>query len=222
MRIPLARSVRALAAGLTLLAAAATGCAYYNTFYLAKRYYGEGQRAQEKSTSDAPTPEASAKYDAAVRQCNKVLSDYANSKWADDAAYLLGASLYGKGEYRDAIKQLQGFRAQYPKSPFAPDARFVEGLAHYRLKEYPQADSILHDVDAANPKFARRWALCYYAGESKAAEKQLAEAVAWYGRAAEAGDRRRDRAMALRRMGDAYVVAQRADSAEIEIGRAHV
>ncbi len=220
MRIPLARSARALAAGLILLAVAAVGCAYYNTFYLAKRYYGEGQRAQEKSTSDSPTPEAAAKYDAAARQCNKVLTEYAKSKWADDAAYLLGASLYGKGEYRDAIKQLQSFRAQYPKSPFAPEARFVEGLAHHRLKEYPQADSILSEVDAAYPKFPRRWALYYYAGESKAAEKRYAEAIAWYGRALDAGDRRRDRAAALRRMGDALVRAGRADSAYVVYDRA--
>ena len=220
MHMPLARSARALAAGLILLAVTAAGCAYYNTFYLAKRYYAEGQRAQDKSASDVPTPEAATKYDSAIRQCQKVLTEYGDSKWADDAAYLLGASLYGKGEYRDALKQLQTFRTKYPKSPFAPEARFMEGLANYRLKQYPQADSILQEVDAANPKFARGWALCYYAGESKAAEKRYAEAVAWYVRAAKAGDRRRDRATALRRMGDAFIEAQHADSAEVAYGRA--
>jgi TolA-binding protein len=220
MHMSLAPSARALAAGLILLAVTATGCAYYNTFYLAKRYYGEGQRAQEKSASDSPTPEAATKYDSAVRQCQKMLAEYADSKWADDAAYLLGASLYGKGEYRDALKQLQAFRAKYSNSPFAPEARFMEGLAHYRLKDYPQADSILQEVEAANPKFPRRWALCYYAGESRAAEKQYAAAVAWYERAAAVGERRRDRATALRRMGDAHIQAQHADSAEIAYGRA--
>ncbi len=220
MSRPLVRPARVLAAGVILLAVAASGCAYYNTFYLAKRYYNEGQKAQEKATTDAPTPEAVGKYEAAVRQCNKVLTDYADSKWADDAAYLLGASLYGKGEYRDALKQLQTFRAKYPKSPFISQARFVEGLAHYRMKEYPQADSILQEVDTTYAKFPKRWALCYYAGESRAAEKDYRGAVWWYSRASEVGERHQDRAGALRRMGDALIAANRPDTAAVVYDRA--
>ncbi len=220
MSNPLARPARALAAGVILLALAASGCAYYNTFYLAKRYYNEGQKAQEKSTTDAPTPEAVAKYDAAVRQCNKVLTDYSDSKWADDAAYLLGASLYGKGEYRDALKQVQTFREKYPKSPFLSQAQFIEGLAHYRMKDYPQADSILHAVDSTYAKFPKRWALCYYAGESRAAEKDYRGAVWWYERASEVGERHQDRAAAFRRMGDALIAADRPDTAAVVYDRA--
>ena len=80
--------------GLILLVAA-SGCAYYNTFYLARKYYREGVRAQERSLTDEPSPEAATKYDLVIRQCTKLLTDYPKSKWVDDASYMLGAALYG-------------------------------------------------------------------------------------------------------------------------------
>jgi len=70
-----------------LLLVTFTGCAYYNTFYLAKRYYRDGQKAQERSALDTPAPEAAAKYDGVIRQCAKILVDYPKSKWVDDALY---------------------------------------------------------------------------------------------------------------------------------------
>lgn len=142
--------------GLVLLVASA-GCAYYNTFYLAKKYYREGTKAQEKSLTDAPTPEAAIKFDLVIRQCNKVLTEYSKSKYVDDASYLLGAALYGKGDYDNAIEKLADFQTKFPKSPFAADARFTEGLSRYRRKEYEIADSIFHDVDVRFPKFPRQW-----------------------------------------------------------------
>ena len=211
MRLPSVPPAPLFAAGLVLLALG--GCAYYNTFYLAKRYYGEGQRAQERSTSTAPTPDAVSKYDATIRQCNKLLTDYPKSKWADDAAYLLGASFYGKGDYPEALRRLREFREQHPASPFAPDARLTEGLAYYRQREYLRADSIFREMDAGYPRFKRRWELCYYAGEAQAGLKRWDDAVGWYQRAFDSGGRRRERGLALARMGDALAGAERYDSA---------
>jgi TolA-binding protein len=204
--------------GLVLLALG--GCAYYNTFYLAKRYYGDAQRAQERAATDSPTPDAVSKYDATIRQCNKVLTDYPKSKWADDAWYLLGVSFYGKGDYPEALRRLREFRERHPESPFVPDVRFTEGLAHYRQREYPRADSVFREVDAAYPRFKRRWALFYYAGETQAGLKHWDDAVGWYRRAFEAGERRRDRGLALTRMGDALAAAERYDSAAAVFGQA--
>jgi len=84
MQTPLTKPLGSRIIGLVLLVAFA-GCAYYNTFYLARRYFREGNRAQERSLSDTPTPEAVQKYDATIRQCAKILVDYPKSKWLDDA-----------------------------------------------------------------------------------------------------------------------------------------
>lgn len=200
---------------IAILLLALAGCAYYNTFYLARRYYKEAQREQDKSVSDAISMQAATKYEQVVRQCNKVITEYPKSKWVDDATYLLGASLYGKGDYSGAIKRLDELEVKFPKSPFVPEARLVKGLAHYRRKDYDSADSILQALDAAYPKFSRRWELYFYEGENRAAQRDYGSALSWYRRAVEVAGARRERADALRREGDALFEADRLDSAQL-------
>lgn len=214
MRTPLWGAAGPRLLGIVLLALVATGCAYYNTFYLAKRYYKEGQKAQERSLTETAPPEALAKYDATIRQCTKVITDYPKSKYVDDALYLLGASLYGKGDYGAAIRRLDELRAKFPKSPFVPEARFVQGLSYLKRKEYATADSIFHDVDAAYPNFPRRWELYFSEGENKALQEDTPAALWWYRRAIGAASERHERSDALRRAGDALVQADRLDSAQ--------
>lgn len=197
----------------SVLLIASAGCAYYNTFYLAKKYYREGIKAQERSATDTPSPEAWAKFDLVIRQCTKVLTEYPKSKLADDATYLLSAAQYGKGDYASAIKRLSEFSAAYPKSPYEPDARFMEGMARFRRKEYSHADSIFREVDARYRTFSRRWELYYYEGETQSQLKQYGEAVAWYDRALKTAKSRRERADVLRRTGDAYFQAEKGDTA---------
>jgi TolA-binding protein len=199
---------------LSVILLALPGCAYYNTFYLAKKYYREGTKAQEKALTDSPSPEAASKYELTIRQCNKVLTEYSTSKYVDDATYFMGASYYGKGEYPSAIKRLAEFAVKFPKSPFVGDARLMEGLAHYRLKEYEVADTVLREVDVRFPKLDRKWQLYFYTGEVQAALERYPEATLYYGRALKASDKRRERADALRRAGDAFVEAGRPDTAE--------
>ena len=200
---------------LSVILLALPGCAYYNTFYLAKKYYREGNKAQERALTDAPSPEAAARYELTIRQCNKILTEYPKSKYVDDATYFMGASSYGKGDYPAAIKRLAEFAVKFPQSPFLGDARLMEGLARYRLKEFEAADTVLREVDVKYPKLDRKWELYFYAGEVQAALERYPEAGLYYGRALKASDKRRERANALRRAGDAYIEAGRPDTAEV-------
>jgi TolA-binding protein len=213
MQTPLGRALRPRTLAFALLLAAA-GCAYYNTFYLARRYYREGEKAQERSVSGAASPEAVAKYDAVIRQCNKILVEYPKSKWVDDATYLMGASLYGKGDYTGAIKRLDELQTKFPQSPFVPEARLVQGLAYVKRKDYAIADSVLQVIAAAYPNFPRKWELFFHAGESKALQRSYDEALVWYRRAVGAAKARRERSDTLRRTGDALFAAGRMDSAQ--------
>src|SRR6185295_13365237 len=196
-----------------------SGCAYYNTFYLAKKYNREAVRAQEKSLSDEPSPEAASKYELVIRQCNKILTEYPKSKWVDDASYMMGAAMYGKRDYDGALKRFEEFPTKFPKSPYLPDARYMEGLSLYRRKEFLDADSVFRDVDARFPKFARRWELCFYAGETQSQLKYWVGAEYWYDRALDAAKTRHERSDALRRLGDTYVKADRPDTAVVIYAR---
>jgi TolA-binding protein len=196
--------------GLVILTA---GCAYFNTFYLAKKYYREGQKAQERSILESVAPEAATKYDMTIRQCQKVLADYPKSKWADDATFLLSAATFGKGDNTLAIRRLEEFRDKYPKSPFLPEARLILGMARLKRRDYAEADSIFEACDRDYPKLERRGELYFNAGESRAAQRDYGRALTWYGRAAEAAKSRRARSDALRRAGDVLLASARPDSA---------
>jgi len=150
MRTPHTKPPGSWIIGIVLLVAV-NGCAYYNTFYLAKRYYREGQRSQERSLSDTPSPDASQKYDATIRQCAKILVAYPKSKWVDDALYYMGAAMYGKGDYPGAIKKFGELRAAVPKSPYVPDSKLLEGISHYRRKEYVEAETSFREVETEFP-----------------------------------------------------------------------
>jgi TolA-binding protein len=82
-----------------------------------------------------------------------------------------------------------------------------------KRREYARADTIFAEVDAKYPKLERRWDLFFHAGESRAAQREYASALEWYGRAVSIADNRRRRSDALRRTGDALVAYDRADSA---------
>jgi TolA-binding protein len=202
-----------LGLGLLGLAFLAAGCAYFNTFYLAKKYYREGQKAQERSVTDAVAPEAATKYDQTIHQCQKVLANYPKSKWADDATFLYAAAEFGKGDYVSAIHRLEDFQTQFPKSPFLAEARLIQGIAHLKRRDYPEADTIFEACDRDYPKLQRRAELYFYAGESRAFQRDYPRALAWYARAVSAADTRRMRSDALRRTGDALYASGRADSA---------
>jgi TolA-binding protein len=197
-----------------------SGCAYYNTFYLAKRYYKDAQKEQERSVSEGTSVGAATKYEQVVRQCTKIITEYPKSKWVDDATFLMGSSLYGKGDYTGAIKRLDELELKFPKSPFVPEARLVKGMAHYRRKDYAEADSIFRALDAAYPKFSRRWELYFYEGESRSAQRDYGSALAWYRRSIQAADKRRERSDALRRTGDALFESANMDSAQLVYGLA--
>jgi tetratricopeptide (TPR) repeat protein len=217
MRTPIAGP---LGFGLLGLAFLSAGCAYFNTFYLAKKYYREGQKAQERSLTEGVAPEAGQRYDLTIRQCQKVLTDYPKSKWADDAAFLMAASLYGKGDYVAAIRRVEEFRTNYSKSPFIPEARLIQGLSHLKRRSYADADSIFLACDRDYPKFERGWDLYFNAGESRAAQRDYPGALDWYGRAVSIASNRRQKSDALRRTGDALLAHDRADSAIVIYERA--
>src|SRR5262245_11898522 len=91
-----------------LLLAFLSGCAYFNTFYHAKQYYGQAEksRASEHGQPSA-TSTSSGYYKQAIQKCEKVIEKYPGSKWADDAYLLMAQSHYWRGDYLAAQEALQ-------------------------------------------------------------------------------------------------------------------
>lgn len=88
------------------------GCAYYNTLYNAKKYYNDG--IQRKKTG-SPSLDL---FRRSAEKCEKVLNWFPNSKWADDALYLLGLNYFEMGEYAKAKIKFTEFKNKFSDSKF--------------------------------------------------------------------------------------------------------
>lgn len=144
------KSVRTLVA-VVLAAATMTSCAYYNTFYLARKYYDRATVGEPYAVDklDGSTTQNLSK---SIDYSKKVLSNYPTSKWADDAYLLWARSLLGKDDPLETITMLQDFDTRFPKSSLKADARFYLGVGYRQARKYREAEKALGEFLEMAPK----------------------------------------------------------------------
>jgi TolA-binding protein len=192
---------------------APAGCAYYNTFYLARKYFREAREKEERSPSDKLSPDVAASYDKAIEKSTKVIAHHSGSRWVDDAIYLIGMSLVGKRDYDGALKKFQELEANYPKSPLVSDAVFMSGVCYQKQRNYATASAIFARVMRDFPKFERRDEVLLIVARGTAEEKKGAEAIALYKDLVARYPKSDFRYPAFIEMGDQYAAAGAPDSA---------
>lgn len=134
-----------------MLAITASSCAYFNTFYLARKYYF-------RATDGAPYPvdrqggAQAQNFTRSIDYSKKVLGSYPKSKWVDDAYLLWARGLIGREDPLQTVTMLQDFSTRFPKSDLKPEAQFYLGLAFRMSRKYPQAVGALDDFLAQAPK----------------------------------------------------------------------
>ena len=138
------RPRHAVAAMLAALALFASSCAYYNTFYLARKYY-DIAAVRQPYLVDRTGPVDNQNFSKSIDYAKKVMSQYPKSKWVDDAYLLWARALLAKDDPGQTVVMLQDFTARYPKSPVASDAMFYLGVAYRQNRKYRDA---VHTFDA--------------------------------------------------------------------------
>ena len=66
------------------------GCAYFNTFYNAQNYFREGRMVVTHDTLRFDNDN----FDKAIEKSTAVLVKYPNSRYIDDAFFIMGVSYY--------------------------------------------------------------------------------------------------------------------------------
>lgn len=84
-----------------------TSCAYFNTFYNAQEYFEEAEKLRLEKDGEAIPITAMDKYGKAIKKCQKVISDYPESKFVIDASLLLAKARYYRKDYDLAIDNLR-------------------------------------------------------------------------------------------------------------------
>ena len=86
----------ALTAAVIAAAAAASSCVYFNTLYNARKIYGEAEEMRGEKQGDVDR-NLRDKYTQVIEKCATIVRDHPDSRWVDDAVFLMGQSLVRQG-----------------------------------------------------------------------------------------------------------------------------
>jgi len=136
-----------------------SGCAYFNTFYNAQRYYKEGLKDEESKKGTGK-----AQFKKSLEKTVIVARDYPDSRWIDDAFFLIAMNYYWMENYEKARSQFEGFLEHFSDSPFTEEARYHYALTLIGLKQYSEGRLALQRMFDSK-RFGRgarfRWALAF-------------------------------------------------------------
>ena len=120
-----------------------SSCAYFNTFYNAQKYF-EAAQARPLTNQGRPNSQAIEEYNKVIRKCGVILTEYKDSKWVDDALFLLAKALYFRGNNQiQALEKFEDLINFYPDSPYVPESIIFTAKIKYELNQKEDAYSIL-------------------------------------------------------------------------------
>jgi len=141
-----------------LLGSFLVSCAYFNTFYNAETAYQNGYEAmrQEERDRRSATSETNQYFREAVNKGRKILEQYGDSKYVDDAYLIMGKSYYYLEQYTAARDQLLEMLDKFPQSPLANEGRLFLGKAYLAIEDYILARHTLEQlVESSAPEEIR-------------------------------------------------------------------
>lgn len=185
-----------------------SSCAYFNTFYNAQNNFRQGKKLVTHDTLKVD----SEFFDKTIEKTTAVIIKYPNSRYIDDALFMMGASYYYKGDYLRALEKLDFVVMNYTDSKFYDDALYYKGLAHYKQDRYAQAIIALEQAKQSKQyRIKAMVALCYvyfkdsnYSGLTDVAASLIAQGID-----------KKEKRWVLRLLGEAqFEQGQYAESAE--------
>ncbi len=126
-----------------------TGCAYFNTFYNAQFYYDSAISDLEKNgrTFDGKLPsKAKADFLTAIEKCHKVMVKYPDSRYIEEALFILGRSYYYGQEDGLSERYLNQLLADFPETPWKDEIRVWLARLHAQMGMYDQMDMDLEPI----------------------------------------------------------------------------
>ncbi|MDR0466189.1 MAG: tol-pal system protein YbgF [Deltaproteobacteria bacterium] len=91
------------------------------------------------------------RYTLAAAGFTELMHAYPTGRFAPNAGYWLGESLYGQGQYNDALTQFKEVTNRFPKHHKASDALLKSGLCYARLGDRENAAAQFRALAATYP-----------------------------------------------------------------------
>lgn len=142
-----------LAVSLCFIGAGVFGCAYFNTFYLAKRNYKDGERFRKR---DNEVVQGTKKYyNNAIENCAMIIRDYKDSKYVDDSLFIMGMSYYHMRDFVQARIKFNELLSAFPQSGYIADARYYRARCFMELDQADQARIDLNELVVSGSRSMR-------------------------------------------------------------------
>lgn len=127
--------------GLLLTLLVVGGCVYYNTFFNARSAFNNAEKNRKKTGQVNQ-----AEYKKAIDKSLKVVEYHANSKYYDDALYVLGVSYYWTKQPAKAERRFRELLANYPNSGRTKEATLYLAKSKLDLGEIEEAMKIFDEL----------------------------------------------------------------------------
>ena len=210
---------------LILIIFLASNCAYYNTFFNAEKYFNDAekqreerlkkekkqlrqkqkpQKSQRGRNPNSPSSQELKNYNLSIEKASKVLEVYPNSKYIDDALFLLGKCFFRKLDYQKAQRKFIELKENFPDSKFVPESQLWLGKTYIELRDYETAEATFHQVLNTNVKDHIRDEARYLLGGLFKHKKDYVTAVSEFETAAKRAKDKEIRSQAYFEMGDCY------------------
>lgn len=203
-----------LCVALAALASSAAGCAYYNTFYSARKNFQAAEKLY-RNPDERATPQQIQFYDKSLQSATKVVVQHAKSKWVDDAVMLMGRSFLGKGDYDKARQKFEELAANFPKSELRDQALFYYAETYRREKKWELATTYLDSLRRTYPKSHLLQEAALRQGQIALGERRARDAVAVLEPLTRVEIEERLGFLAHRTLADAYFRLEAYDSARV-------
>jgi len=119
--------------------------AYFNTYYNASKLFSDAERQIQQSPQPAQDTNHFAEYsvpktitdnlDKVIEKCSKIIQNYPNTTWMDDAIMMVGKSYFYKGENQSALREFEELITNFPESGFRFEAKLWAAKSLYLMKK---------------------------------------------------------------------------------------
>ncbi len=115
------------------------GCAYFNTFYHAKKAFNEGESARKSMLQpNSAISAGKVSYERAIEKANKIVEKHPKSKYHDDALFVIGVSYFRINNFTKSEAAFRELLALHPKSDLAEESQLY--LARCRIELGDEVD----------------------------------------------------------------------------------
>jgi len=157
-----------LLAGLILFSG---GCGvYFNTFFNAKKAFN----AAEKVRKSSPTGRgAQSDYKTAIEKARKIVDNHPNSKYYDDALYILAVSYYQTNQFSRAERRFRELLANYAESQYTREVTVYLAKTKLRLGDVDDGMELFETIFNADYDRTYKAEAAIALGEFNIGEKEF-------------------------------------------------